>query len=62
MTRLFSVDETSGREHPLFATGLSVRPCFLFSGSGRSSNPVRSRVAPVPTVCEVLAALTNLTG
>ena len=62
MTRLFSVDETSGREHPLFATGLSVWPCFLFAGWGRSSNPVRSRVAPVPTVCEMLGRLNQFNG
>jgi len=61
-SRLFSADETSGREHPLFATGLSVRPCFLFAGWGRSSNPVRSRVAPVPTVCEVLGRLNQFNG
>jgi len=34
----------------------------LLTGYGSSSTPVRTRVAPVPTVCEVLAALTNLTG
>ena len=34
----------------------------LLTGYGSSSTPVRTRVGPVPTVCEVLAALTNLTG